>query len=184
MSRTMNLLRIAAGVVGVATLCYAALESPVSRASITAVENSINERFRANTPDPYDLLGAARGTYLEGYGVVFTVEAQLVVVMPPNPFKQTISPEEIASIRDRKAKKLPMLKEAMRNLMANASTTLEGLPGDEHIALEAILWSYSWENYRGPRRILMTANRQKLQDAKARHATPAEFASLIEEQEQ
>ena len=27
-----------------------------------------------NINDPYDLLGTARGTYLEGYGAVFTVE--------------------------------------------------------------------------------------------------------------
>jgi len=175
---------VAASIVGVATLCLAAAESPVSRASITAVENSINDKFRANTPDPYDLLGAARGTYLEGYGVLFTVEVQLVVVMPPNPFRRAISAQEIASIRDRKTKKLPAMKEAMRNLMSNASTTLEGLPGDEHIAMEAILWNYSWENYRGPHRILMTANKQKLRDARARHATPEEFASLFEEQEQ
>jgi hypothetical protein len=166
-----------------AALCYAALESPVSRASITAVENSINDKFRANSPDPYLLLGNARGTYLEGYGVLFTVELSLVTVTPPNPFRPAITPDEIASIQDRKTKKIPLMKDAMRSLLMNASSTLEGLPGSERIAMEAILFNYSWENNRGPRRIFMTVGKQKLLDAKARHASPAEIASLIDEQE-
>lgn len=166
-----------------AALCYGAFESPVSRASITAVENSINDKFRGNSPDPYLLLGNARGTYLEGYGVVFTVELSLVTVTPPNPFRPAITPEEIASIQDRKTKKLPIMKEAMRSLMMNASSTLEGLPNSERIAIEAILFNYSWENNRGPRRIFMTAGKQKLLDAKAHHSSPAEIASLIDEQE-
>jgi hypothetical protein len=167
-----------------AALCYAAVESPVSRASITAVENSINDRFRGNSPDPYLLLGNARGTYLQGYGVLFTVELSLVVVTPPNPFRPAATPEEIASIQDRKTKKLPIMKDAMRSLMMNASSTLEGLPNNERIALEAILFNYTWENNRGPRRILMTASKQKLLDAKAQHSSPAEIASFIEEREQ
>ena len=167
-----------------AVVCYAAFESPVSRASITAVENSINDKFRGNSPDPYLLLGNARGTYLQGYGVLFTVELSLVVVTPPNPFRGPITPDEIASIQDRKAKKLPIMKDAMRSLMTNASSTLEGLPNSERIGLEAILFNYSWENNRGPRRILMTVGKQKLLDAKARHLSPAEIASLIEEREE
>ena len=166
-----------------AALCYGAFESPVSRASITAVENSINDKFRGNSPDPYLLLGNARGTYLEGYGVLFTVELSLVTVTPPNPFRPAITPEEIASIQDRKTKKLPVMKDAMRSLMTNASSTLEGLPNSERIAMEAILFNYSWENNRGPRRIFMTAGKQKLLDAKAHHSSPAEIASLIDEQE-
>ena len=167
-----------------AAICYAAVESPVSRASMTAVENSINDKFRGNSADPYLLLGNARGTYLQGYGVLFTVELSLVVVTPPNPFRPAITPDEIASIQDRKTKKLPIMHDAMRGLMTNASSTLEGLPNSERIAMEAILFNYSWENNRGPRRILMTVDKQKLLDAKARHSSPAEIASLIDEREQ
>lgn len=164
------------------TLCFAATESRVSRAAITAVESGINEKFRANSADPYDLLGTARGTYLEGYGVLFTIELQLVVVLPPNPFKPTLSPADLTSIRDRKAKKLPLMKETMRSILVNAASTLEGLPPNEHIAMEAILWNYSWENYRGPRRVFMTAEKQKLLDMRG-HPEQAQLASVIEEQE-
>ena len=167
--------------IATATLCFAAAEPRVPRASLVAMEDAINTRFRANVADPYDLLGTARGTYLDGYGVVFTLELQLVNVMPPNPFKQAISDEEKAQIRDRKLAKLPQLKDTMRGLMAMASTTLPGLPANERVAMEAILWTYSWENSRGmPKRVFMSAEKQKLFDAQASHAN---LASIIEEQE-
>jgi hypothetical protein len=102
-----------------------------------------------------------------------------------SPFKQTITPEELAGLRDRKLKKLPELKDAMRTVMMNASATLEGLPPNEHVALEAILFSYSWEkNAREmPHRIFMNAEKQKLLDARSSHATPADLAAIIEEQD-
>jgi hypothetical protein len=167
--------------IAAATLCFAAAEPRVPRASLVTMEDAINTRFRANIPDPYDLLGTARGTYLEGYGVVFTLELELVTVTPPNPFKQTISDEEKAQIRDRKLVKLPQMKETMRGLMAMAGTTLPSLPANERVAMEAVLWTYSWENSRGmPKRVFMSAQKQKLLDAQASHTN---LATIIEEQE-
>ncbi len=167
--------------VAAATACFASAESRLSRASIAAMEDAINAKFRVNSPDPYDLLGTARGTYLEGYGVVFTVELQLVNVSPPSPFNPKISDAEVAQIRDRKLKKLPQLKEAMRSLMATAGSSLANLPPEEKISMEAILWSYSWESTRGmPHRVFLSVQKQKLLEALAAHTDPA---LVIEEQE-
>jgi hypothetical protein len=170
-----------------AALCFAAIESQVSRAAILAVEGSVNEKFSARSTDPYDLLGTARGTYIEGYGTLFTFEIDLInaggLIM--SPFKPTVTPEELAGFRDRKMKKLPELKDAMRTLMMNAGTALEGLPPNERVAMEAILFSYSWEKNAKemPRRVFMSAEKQKLLDARANHATPADLAAIIEEQD-
>jgi hypothetical protein len=96
------------GVIAAATLCFAAAESRVSRAEILAIEGSMNQRFSARSADPYDLLGTARGTYLEGYGMLFTFEVDLVNAggLLMSPFRPTVTPEELASLRDRKLKKL------------------------------------------------------------------------------
>jgi hypothetical protein len=172
--------------IAAAVLCLAATESRVSRATILAVEKSINERLNAYAADPFYVMGDARGTYLEGYGALFTAELNLVNSGPINlsPFKQTISREEIATTRERKVKKLIELKDSMRSLMMNSSGTLEGLPPNERIAMETILFYYSWEEFRGmPRRVFMSATRQKLLDAKAAHAGQAELSLIIEEQE-
>ena len=173
-------------VLAAAALCFAATESRVSRATILAVENSINEKFNVRTADPYDVLGNARGTYLEGYGALFTTELDLVNAgaLNVNPFKQKISPEEVATTRERKLKKLVMLKENMHSLMLDASGTLEGLPSNERLAMEVILVNFSWENSRGiPHRVFMSAEKQKLLTAKAAHASQQELAAIIEEQE-
>lgn len=104
--------------IAVATLCFGATESRVPRRQILDVEGSINNKFRSNFADPYDLLGDARGTYLDSYGALFTMELELITVAPPSPFKPTISPAEIQTIHDRKLKKLTDLRQAMYGLMA------------------------------------------------------------------
>lgn len=174
--------------IAAATLCFASGEPRVSLAALHAVETSVNTAFSPRGTDPWALDGNARGTYLDGYGVLFTFEIDLVNTggLLGSPFKPTISPEEIASIRNRKLKKLPELREMMRNLLMESSTTLEGLPAREHISMEATLLSFSWERNgkEMPRRVLMSAEKQKLVDAKASHASQADLAGIIEEQDQ
>jgi hypothetical protein len=168
------------------TLCFAATESRVSRANIVAFERTIQEKLSASSADPYDLLGDARGTYLEGYGVLFTTELDLINagVLNATPFKPVVSPQEIAMTRERKLKKLEVLKDSMRGLMIDASGLLDGLAPTEHITMETILFNYKWENTQGiPHRVFMTAEKQKLQEAKAAHAGQAELAKIIEEQD-
>ena len=170
----------------IATLCFAATESRVSRATILAAERTINERFAAVSADPYDVLGDAHGTYLEGYGTLFTNEVNLINsgTFSPNPFRPTISPQQITLVHDRKVKKLAELKDMMRTLIMDTSSTLEGMPGNEKVAMETILFSYSWENSRGmPHRLFMSAEKQKLLAAKEAHASQSDLASIIEEQE-
>jgi hypothetical protein len=169
-----------------ATLCFAASEPVVSIGSLKRVEASINDKLRSNINDPYDLLGTARGTYLDGYGAVFTVELDLVLgsTLYMSPFKPTITDKEKNAMRDRKAQKLELLKDTMRGLMTGASDSLPGLPPDERLVMEAFLFNYSWENTRGlPHRIVLTAQKRKLQDALNRHASPSELAAIIEETE-
>lgn len=172
--------------IAAATLCLASTEPRVPRASIVLVEKSINEHFANYSGDPYVVIGNARGTYLEGYGALFTVELDLINTGPlnPNPFKQKVTPQEIATTRERKLKKLAILRESMRSLMVNAGGMLDGLPPNERVAFEAVLLSNSWEDSRGmPRRLFMSAEKQKLRDAKAVHAGQPDLAAIIEEQE-
>jgi len=169
--------------IAAATLCIASTEPRVSRASIVAVEKSINENFANYPGDPYAVIGNARGTYLEGYGALFTVELDLINTGPinPNPFKQKVTPQEITGTRERKLKKLAILRESMRSLILNAGGTLEGLPPNERVAMEAVLLYNSWEDSKGmPRRLFMSAEKQKLRGARAGQP---ELAAIIEEQE-
>ena len=166
----------------VAVLCFGATESRVPRKALASVEGSLNDTFRTVTTDPYDLLGTARGTYLEGYGALFTVELQLVYLTPPMPFRGAYTPQELTTMHDRKMKKVPVMKETMRGLLASASNALDGMPPTEQVSMEAILWHYSWEDSRGiPQRIFMSAEKGKLLQAQADHT---DLSKVIQEREQ
>jgi hypothetical protein len=171
--------------IGLASLCFAASEPIVSLASLKSVESSIKDRLESNIGDPYDLLGGPRGTYLEGYGAVFTVHLNLVLLpaLRVSPFNPN-SGKEITGLHDHKARKVEELKATMRELMTGASRSLPGLPPRERIVMEAFLFDYSWEQTRGlPHRVMLTAFKQELLDAVGRHATPAEMAALFTEDE-
>jgi hypothetical protein len=172
--------------IAVATLCFAATQTRVSTASILAVERTINERLAGSTADPYEIIVDSRGTYLEGYGAVFTNEINLVnsAAFNPYPFRPTVSPQQIAQVHERKVKKLAELKDTMRTLLMDASNTLESMPANEKVAIEAKLFSFSWEDGKGiPHRLLMSAAKQKLVAARSSHASKADLAAIIDEQE-
>lgn len=158
-------------------------EPHVSASALREVEKATNAKF---ADDPWDLLGDARGSYLPGYGAVFTFELSLIRVTPITPFHQSVSADEIRLVHERKLKQLVVLKATVVDLIARSAAALNGLPPAEQITFEAYLLGQPFENTAGlPRRsVMMTANRQKLLDAAARHATPAEIAALIEVREE
>jgi hypothetical protein len=160
-------------------------EPVVSVSALKAVEAATDKQFQPDATDPWDLLGEARGTYLPGYGAVFTFEMNLVNVTPISPFHMTVTPQEVKSIHERKLRKLVLLKGAMRDLLVKAASSLNTLPPAEQITFEAYIFAFSFEDRTGlPRRLTVTANRQKLLDAVALHATPADLAAIIEVQEE
>lgn len=169
-----------------ATVCFAASEPIVSLGSLKAVEASINDKVSSSISDPYDLMGPARGTYLEGYGAVFTVYMDLVPASPlsSSPFKQAPNEKELAELHDRKARKAVAFRETMKGLMAGACKTLTGLPPEERIVMEAFFFNYNWEQSRGlPHRVVIAAQKQKILDAMNRHASAAEIAALFQDDE-
>jgi hypothetical protein len=161
------------------------LEPIVSISALNKVEKATNERFAPDAGDPWELLGDARGTYVPGYGGLFTFEMSLVNVQPITPFHMTVAPQEVKTIHERKIRKLAVLKSAMRDLMLQSAASLSTLPPTEQITFEAYLIAFSFEDRTGlPRRLTMTVQRQKLLDAAASHATRAALAALIEEREE
>jgi len=181
-------VRLAAFALVFAAVACAGSEPAVTVSAIKAVEDAINTQFAHDAADPVDSwepLGDARGTYLPGYGTLFTFEMSLVNVTPVLPFHPVVLPQEIKTAHARKVKKLPVLKSAMRDLIVKSATTLTSLPAAEQITVEAFLDYFSFEDRTGlPRRLIMTASRQKIMDALAHHAGAAGFATLIEERDE
>ncbi|MGC9952154.1 MAG: hypothetical protein ABSF64_37905 [Bryobacteraceae bacterium] len=134
----------------------------ITRAELAGVEKNFDGRL-AYTADAFDLLGPTRGVYLEGYGVVFSTELNLIVSPNLSPFHPAFGKIEIARIRDRKLQRLPLLKQKMREMLAASAASLDNMPPGEQVVLAVSLFHYSWEDYSGlPGQIVMQAERQKL----------------------
>ncbi len=154
----------------------------VSMTALKAVEKFTDSKF---SDQPWELLGDTRGTYLPGYGAVFTFEMSLVNVSPLTPFHMTVTEEEKKSIHDRKLRQLVVLRQSMHELIVRTASTLTDLPPAENIVFEAHLLDQPFENHEGlPWRVAMTVQRQKILAATARHARPAELDALIEERKE
>lgn len=145
----------------------AADKTRVSRASIAAMETSIDKRLTRLWPDdPFLLLGTTRGVYLEGYGAVFTAEVNLATAPGISPFHPSVSKDDIARHRQKKLERLPQLRGAMRDLLVASAGSLDAVPPEEQISLGVSLSRYPWEDATGiPTQILMQGRKGKLLEA-------------------
>src|SRR5947208_12736753 len=66
----------------------------VSRISVAAMENSIDDKVALiQIDDPYQMVGGTRGVHINGYGVVFTSEMDLVSNNLVSPFRPQVTKE-------------------------------------------------------------------------------------------
>lgn len=153
----------------------------VPLASIFNTEKYFDQRLeRFDINDPLFMLGATRGVYLEGYGIVFTSELGLVTPPALTPFHPAISAEDKARLRQKKLARLPQLRKLMRDLMVHSANTLGAVPMEEQIVYSMALSYTHWEDTTDlPRQVLMQAKRRTLVEYEAgRIAEPALMAAI------
>ena len=150
----------------------------VSRASMAGMEKSLDDRVtRLWDDNPYALLGATRGVYLEGYGAVFSAEINMVAAAGISPFHPTISKQEVDHHHAKKLERLPQIRSLMRDALVASAASLDTVPPEEQIVIVAFLLRYPWEDPAGvPVQITMQGQRKKLLDA---HAGAASLDAAI-----
>jgi hypothetical protein len=160
-----------------------ASETPrVGRNMLAAAEKNLDNRFtRLWDDNPFVVLGPTRGVYLDGYGAVFTAEVNLVagpvlgIMTPPR------TRADIAHHKERKLNRIPELKKALQQALAelSASTEMAAVPADQQIVLVAFLSHYPWEDLSGvPAEIMMQGSKAKLTEAL--HAGGASLEAAIQ----
>jgi hypothetical protein len=129
--------------------------------------NELEKRFdgklatTGGANDPLDLLGGTRGLYLDNCGAIFTTEVSLIVTPTTNPFRQTISKELAAQVHQRKVAHLPLLRQAMQEMMKTAAMTLVQVPDGQQIVVAVRVLYLPWEDTTGlPAQIVMKADRK------------------------
>lgn len=135
-----------------------------SRAAITAAGKAFDGKvLKVSATDPLELMSSAQGVYIEGFGVVFTAEIDLIMTPTINPFRQKMSKQEVAGVRTRKLERLPVLKTIMRESLVETAATLDALPPDEQVVFAVSLFYFNWEDISGlPAQIVMRASKSDL----------------------
>ena len=139
----------------------------VPRAKIANVEKLINTQMASMVPDePYFLIGLARGTYLDGIGVIFSVDINLVTGPTITPFRPAITKEEIAKLREKKEARLPLLRTKMHTVIGSMTSFLDGMPPGEEFIFVVTMLRYPYEEASSlPSQIVMRVPRGKLVEA-------------------
>jgi hypothetical protein len=135
----------------------------VPRQTLSDLERRLDTKLAnlGGANDPVDLLGAARGIYLDGYGVVFTVEASPIITPGLTPFRPAMTEPEKAKIRQRKLDRLPMLRQLLRDAWRESAMALTAIPDNQQVVIAARLLYLRWEDTRGlPGEIVMKGDRK------------------------
>ncbi len=111
--------------------------------------------------DPLDLLGTTRGVYLDGYGALFTAELSLIVTPSINPFRPKITPALKEQVHQRKVARVPLLEQAMKEMLKTAAMTLIQVPDGQQFVFAVRLDYLSYEDTIGlPGLIVIKADRK------------------------
>jgi len=145
----------------VAALCVpAAGPSRVNRDSLSGGERSLDDRLRRS--GDLGLVGATRGVYLDGYGAVFSAEITLAAV--PASMFTTVTQQQMDQVKATKLKRLPELKNAMKQQLVAMASALD-IPPDEQVAIALLLVRYPGEEKVIPVQIVVQASKKKLLEA-------------------
>jgi hypothetical protein len=156
----------------------------VSRTSVSAMEQMIDRRLTGLAPDEPVMVGLTNGVYITSYGTVFMATVNLSPAAGITPFHQTISKDEVVRVHQKKADRLPKLKQLMQDLLVSSAASLDGVPPDEQIALAISLFYFHWEDVHGlPAQIVMHGPKKSLiavQSGRASRDTLAQIISVEE----
>ena len=147
-----------------ATMANPGKAMKIAPQTFTDLEKRFDRQLTATggAADPIDMLGATRGLYLDGYGAVFTTEISLIVTPSINPFRREITKEEAARVHQRKLARLPLLKQAMAEMMKHSATALMQIPDSQQIVLAVRLLYLPYEDTTGlPAQVTMSATRRE-----------------------
>jgi hypothetical protein len=132
---------------------------------IRSLEREFDKKLASAGPTPFYAIGATRGVYIPGYGMVFTAELDLMQTRAAGGLLHSeISPAEVVGTHEKKLAQLPLLQQLMRDLVTSTAQKVDMIPASEHIVFAVRLWYQGWEDRtRLPEQILMTADRKSAQ---------------------
>ncbi len=155
----------------------------ITRPAMQAVERGFDQRFQQfNMDDPIEVLGPARGIYVEKFGVILSAEVNLVVTAI-TPFRPQITGDQLERLRQKKLARLTEVRKMMRDTMVSAASSLKGLGQDEQVVLGLTFFHRPFELIQDlPGQIVMQAPKRILADYEAGRIKQPALEAAIQEQ--
>ena len=130
-----------------------------------AMEMAVDRNFRPVAGDRPVAISSTRGIFLPGYGVVFSVEVNLVPMASPSPFRRSYTAEEVSDLNRRKREALEPLRHRMREVLLREGAALTDLAADLQVTLAVSLFHFPWEDRSDlPSQIVIGSSRAGLVD--------------------
>lgn len=134
--------------------------APVDFSMLRKTERDIDSRIELfDKESPLEVIGATRGVYLAGTGLVYSLEVSLAPAAGISPFFSKMAPADVEKIHRAKLSRVPVLQELMLSLMPELAVALRGLQDGEDLVMAATLFYFPYENLEGlPRQLIVRAN--------------------------
>lgn len=156
----------------------------VLRGQMQIVEKVLDEAMLQTVPPPFGLLEKTKGTYLAGYGVVFTLQVSLYPFARANPFAiRPQTPEEIEKARKLKRKRIDAIKAALPRLLADHAGGLREVPAENSVAVVVHFFNIPAEGENVPDQLVVQVKKSDLlsyQEGKLTHEELARRARTVE----
>ncbi len=153
---------------------YATIKRQVEQFE-TLLDKALQQRFE----QPFVILQHSKGTYLEGFGAVFTVEVNLVPMRFITPFNPApYSPKELEEARAKAHQRIREVGQLVEEVLREHGPSLTFLNPEEQLAVVVHLFRVA-ENRELPSQIVVQARRQALLDAQAQNWTAAQFRQKL-----
>ncbi len=150
-----------------AAAVFAATAPRVSANVLKMVESSLDDRVKSLWPEnPFTIIRASRGLYLDGYGAVFTMDVS-PVLSTTSMMHPTVTKDEVVKAHKVRGERIAQLRQAMRLAVADAAASLDPVPADDQVTLVVYLAYHEWEDVSGmPGQMTFRGKKKALIDAK------------------
>lgn len=151
------------------------------RRDIRVFAGIVDTTIRESLPEPFGLLETTKGTYLPGFGLVFSLEVNLVALRVRSPFDpRPLSKEELEQAFKLKQERIAELEQRMLpRLLADYGANIE-MPASDRLAVVMHLFNFPEEDREElPARLVVEASRQDLLEYKQGKIPYPDFAKRV-----
>ena len=141
------------------------------------IENSVAQNLKGTFP----ILGAPKGSYLEDFGVVFSLEANLYQIRPISPFSpKPHSRKELDEAYQSLLDRVDVLRKSMLLTIAENGTSLRQLRPTDNLAVIVHLFNgYTDPSRRYPSQLIIKIKMDSLSQYSQRKITLEQFSEKV-----